>query len=119
MFSLRNILLIATIVIGGSYLYQTYGSDAVLGSLNKPTRQFADNVLGVATKKVVDTTSNASGGVQSVIYKRTATPLVDQFRKLPSGQQDEIRNQICPPNEDVKSSASPSATPKPDVDHSE
>lgn len=115
MFSLRNILLIATIVIGGSYLYQTYGSDAVLGSLNKPTRQFADNALGVATKKVVDTTSNASGGIQSVIYKRTATPLVDQFRKLPEGQQEEIRNQICPPTATADTSASPSATTKPEA----
>ncbi len=119
MFSLRNILLIATIVVGGSYLYQTYGSDAVLGSLNKPTRQMADNVLGVATKKVVDTTSGATGGIQSVIYKRTATPLVDQFRKLPEGQQEEIRHQICPPSETPTAEATPSATPKPTGDQSE
>ena len=111
--SLRNIFLLAAMVIGGSYLYQSYGADAVLGSLNKPTRQFADNVLGTATKRVVDTTSQATGGVQSVIYKRTATPLVDQFRKLPEGQQNEIRKQICPPMDVTGSPTPTSSSPAP------
>jgi hypothetical protein len=94
--TIRGVLTIAALVIAGSYLYQHYGAKKLLGHFNTPTQQFADNVLGAATKQVVEQTQGASGQVQSVIYKQTAIPLVDQFKKLPSGQQEEIKRQICP-----------------------
>lgn len=94
--TIRSLLFIAAIVVAASYAYQQYdGRTRLFGSLNTNTQQVADNVLGAASKQVLETTDTATKGVQSVLYKKTATPLVDQFRKLPAGQQEEIKKQIC------------------------
>ncbi len=96
---IRNIVFLAVLAFGASYVYQTKLQDVV--SRQSPTTQkLADQVLGSATSYVMKQASAGAELAQNAIYKKTSEPLVREFRKLPIGQQEVIKKQIC---EDSKS----------------
>lgn len=69
------------------------------GDLSDNIKSQAGQILGVATKTVNQTVNNvmgdAVGKVEDKIFKNTVGKVIEQIKKLPKKQQDEIKKQIC------------------------
>ncbi|MCL4364150.1 hypothetical protein M1328_02835 [Patescibacteria group bacterium] len=69
---------------------KTTAQDVVNGS-----QDLFGQVLGESTRAVNDIVSQSINNVSNLLIDKTTQPIVDQIKKLPQSQQDEIKKNIC------------------------
>lgn len=113
-FLLLKVLFLATLVATGVFLDRVFirkneDIPSVLGKTKevkeqtnnfvedsvKQAQNLGESVLGETTSLIQDTTQNISTSVSDLIYENSFGKIVDQIDKLPTDQQERIRQEIC------------------------
>jgi HEAT repeat protein len=64
-------------------------------SLMDKSKDVIGDVLGEATDLVEEVASRSADTVSDFIFDKATDPLIDQIKKLPPNQQEEIKKNIC------------------------
>ncbi|OGK21025.1 hypothetical protein A3C23_02325 [Candidatus Roizmanbacteria bacterium RIFCSPHIGHO2_02_FULL_37_13b] len=64
-------------------------------SLKKKSEDLADYLVTETTDQIEKTASVAGNTAQAIIYDAALKPFVDQFNKLPDGQKELLKKQLC------------------------
>ena len=65
------------------------------GSFIDQSKSLVENVLGQTTQAVTDIATESANNVSNFIIDKATDPIVDQIKKLPQSQQEEIKKNIC------------------------
>ncbi len=68
---------------------------SLLDEINTNTQAWANEILGVATKSINKTASQATESISDYVFDNTVGNLLKQIDKLPEKQKEDIKRNVC------------------------
>lgn len=70
-------------------------AESIAENLVSKSKEVTGQILGDATDTMSEIASKSADTISSFIIEKATDPIVDQIKKLPQSQQEEIKKNIC------------------------